>query len=150
MILPDGLDKVIINATLTNSGLQNLCTSWRLTKQDKYHNVQGNTVDRVAILYRCFMNQPDEDRESGRVSHIYDLADVCSSNGRGRLPIDRSAIIINRPYSGTWRISVEIVGVEDGCELEGDRVGYVEGGEVGVSLGQLLVGSSVGVVVGYD
>ena len=44
----------------------------------------------------------------------------------------------------------EIVGVEDGFELEGDRVGYVEGGKVGVSLGQLLVGSSVGVVVGYD
>lgn len=112
LILPDGLDKVVINGTLTEVGLKNLCDAWRRAKQDKSRTV----TDKVAVIYRFFMNQADEDRESGRVSQSLSMPKECSSIKGEKVSSDSAAIVVNRPYSGTWRMSVEMVGVgvEDG------------------------------------
>lgn len=105
LMLPNGLDRVELNATLTERTTKDLCSAWQQAGRD---NNNRNVRDKVSLTLRLYMNQPDEDRESGRMAAVMDMADSCSGNGVTK-PL--TAIVVKRPYSGTWRMSAEFTSI---------------------------------------
>ena len=96
LTVPRGAEQVELSARLSGESSQRLCEAW--SNSDKSRGV-------VVMIWRLYLNHPDEDQDSARDAIVMNMLEVCSGKGW-----EAPALLfeVDRPSPGPWRASVEV------------------------------------------
>ena len=110
--VPQGAHGVQVQAVLSADSLHNICEAYKQALTTLTPKELDMDVISVELALRLYLNQPDEDQDSGKVTAQARLHELCIGNvakmrAAAQVLLRNLDISLKRPIQGLWKFALE-------------------------------------------